>query len=137
MPAKDEFVAAARSYLGVRWLHQGRNRLGVDCVGLIIAAARDIGVEVPDMRGYRRSPDPQKFLGHIYENSIPEQEPIPGSFGVFRDGTQPCHVGIFAEQNGLVSLIHSYSRLGKVIEEEFTHEWPRNLVAIRSIESMI
>lgn len=136
MPSKLDFLEAARGWSGVRWLHQGRNRMGVDCVGLLIVAAADLGIEVPDLRGYRRTPDPSIFVTHILENSVPESEPLPGTFGIFRDGTQPCHVGIFGEMHGQVSLVHAYAGTGKVMEEVFAHNWPANLVTIRSIEGL-
>lgn len=134
--SKQDYADAARNWLDVRWVHQGRSRLGVDCVGLLIVAANDLGITIPDMPGYRRSPNPQKFIGHIFANSVPETEIMPGHFGVFRDGTQPCHAGIFAEQNGQVTLIHAYAGTGKVMEEPFIHDWPSRLFAIRSIEGL-
>lgn len=43
----SEIVKAARRYLGVRFRMQGRTVEGLDCVGLIAAAARDVGVFTP------------------------------------------------------------------------------------------
>ena len=136
MHSKDDFIAAARSWIGTRWVHQGRNRAGVDCVGLLLMAAADIGIELPDMPGYRRSPNPALFVTHIRDNSLAVAEPTPGTFGIFRDGTQPCHVGIFAERDGHLTLIHAYSALGKVLEEDFIHDWPKKLVEVRAIEGI-
>src|SRR5690606_33732275 len=100
----------------VNWRHQGRSRMGIDCVGLLIVAAADLGITIPDMKGYRRSPEPRLFLEHIRANSNPETEPLPGNFGIFRDGTQPCHVGIFASKYEQVSLLHAYAGTGIVME---------------------
>lgn len=48
-------VAAARALVGVRFRRQGRGPDGLDCVGLVVAAARGagIGVSVPDWLPYR------------------------------------------------------------------------------------
>lgn len=132
MPNNNDFIESARSYMGVKWRHQGRNRMGVDCVGLVICALADIGVEVPDMQGYRRSPDPI-FVEHIRNNSAAAIGPVPGTLGIFRDGTQPCHVGIFGTLHGQVSLIHAYTGTGKVMEEVFMHDWPNKLVETRAL----
>lgn len=137
MPNKLDYVEAARGWLDVRWLHQGRSRQGIDCVGLLIVAAADLGITLPDMPGYRRSSDPAKFLGHVVANSLPESEPHPGAFGIFRDGTQPCHVGIFGERDGHLTLIHAYAGTGKVMEELFIHDWPLHLMSVRSIEGLV
>lgn len=110
--------------------------MGVDCVGLIIAAGADLGLEIPDMKGYRRTPNKELFINHIRANSVFAPEPIPGTFGIFRDGNQPCHVGIFAEMYGQVSLIHAYVGTGIVMEEVFAHHWPNRLIEIRALEEL-
>lgn len=136
MPAKDEFVKAARGWIGVKWLHQGRNRAGIDCVGLLLMASKDVGLDVPDLAGYRRSPDRKKFIDHINANSQPETTTQAGNFGIFRDGTQPCHVGIFAERDGVLTLIHAYAGTGMVMEEPYCHDWPKKLMTIRSVTGL-
>lgn len=128
-----DLVEAARSYLGVRWMHQGRSPLGVDCVGLLICAGGDVGLSIPDMKGYRRTPQPDVFVRHILDNSNEQSGPLIGNFGIFRDGTQPCHVGIFGEQYGQPSLIHSFAGTGKVMEEPFDPYWQQRCVAYRSM----
>lgn len=40
------FVLAARSYVGVPFQDKGRSRRGLDCIGLLVLAAKDCGVEV-------------------------------------------------------------------------------------------
>lgn len=136
MPSSNDYVEAARSYLGVRWRHQGRDRMGVDCVGLLIVAGADLGIEIADKQGYRRSPDKDAFINHIRDNSVPADAPRPGTFGIFRDGNQPCHVGIFAEMHGEVSLIHAYVGTGVVMEEVFAHDWPRRLIEVRALAEL-
>jgi len=106
--------------------------MGVDCVGLVLCAGADIGLDLPDMQGYRRTPD-LIFVEHIRNNSLPAEGPLPGTLGIFRDGTQPCHVGIFATMHDQVSLIHAYAGTGLVMEEVFIHDWPRKLVEVRAL----
>lgn len=48
------FVAAARGWIGVPSRHQGRSRGGVDCIGLVVMAARDCGYDVPMTANYGR-----------------------------------------------------------------------------------
>lgn len=136
MPRTDEFIEAARSYIGVKWMHQGRNRMGIDCVGLVVNSLADIGLVVPDMKGYRRQPDPAVFLGHIHEHSLPEANPAPGMVGIFRAGPQPCHIGIFAEKYGQLSLIHAYAGQRVVMEEPFIHHWPSLLMEVRKVQGL-
>lgn len=110
--------------------------MGIDCVGLLICAGADIGIEVPDMQGYRRSPQPEAFLGHIRDNSDPISNPAHGCFGIFRDGTQPCHVGVFCEIDEVLYLVHAYAGTGVVMEEPFIHHWPGRLIETRCLRGL-
>lgn len=140
MPTVNEFIESARSYTGVRWRHQGRNRAGVDCVGLIVAGLADIGIEIEDATGYRRSPEPERFVEHIRNVTDPVEAfgalPVPGDVAVFREKQQPCHVGIFTEKNGIIHILHSYAPIGKVMEEPFIHHWPRFLLMTRRLKGL-
>jgi cell wall-associated NlpC family hydrolase len=49
-------VREARTYMGVRWRHQGRDRRGLDCAGLVVASLRGIGRAVRDSTAYGRVP---------------------------------------------------------------------------------
>lgn len=136
MPTTEEFVAAARNWIGTRWLHQGRNRQGVDCVGLVVVAAADVGIQVQDAEGYRRTAHKEVFLKHIRDQTEFIPQPEPGCIGIFRDGTQPCHVAIFGTMYDKLSLIHANGIVGKVVEELFIHEWPQALIETRKIKEL-
>lgn len=51
------FVEAARGFLGVPWVHQGRTERGMDCVGLVVLAMRRCGVNAPLDATYGRMQD--------------------------------------------------------------------------------
>lgn len=38
---REQFVRAALTYIGTEYRHQGRNRNGLDCVGLVVCALHD------------------------------------------------------------------------------------------------
>ena len=75
---RGEVLAEARSWLGVPYLHQGRSRLGVDCVGLLIMVARGIGISDYDVSGYPRVPS-SDFLRAECERLMRR---IPASAGI-------------------------------------------------------
>jgi hypothetical protein len=56
---RSQIVAKAKSFIGTPWKHQGRTRRSVDCVGLVVAIADELGVLPPDLEipPYRRVPD--------------------------------------------------------------------------------
>lgn len=132
MPTKEDIVTQARSWLGTRWVHQGRTRTGIDCVGLVVCTLTELEIPVDDRTDYRRSPKPDEFLGLIRRQTSPVSIPEPGDMAVFRQDMFPCHVGIFAMKNDTMTIIHAYANAGKVIEEPFANEWPQLLIESRS-----
>ena len=100
-------VEAARAYIGTPFHHQGRVRgVGVDCVGLVVCAARDAGYTVKDTTVYARDPDGASLVGALSEQMQPvEGGWMPGdvlTFWVVKPGL-PQHVGIYAGE----TVIHA------------------------------
>jgi cell wall-associated NlpC family hydrolase len=130
---REDVIAEARKWIGVRWVHQGRSDMGVDCAGLVVLVGQALGLPAEDMLGYRRSPDGVLFRQHIIKQTSFEPQPRPGSIGLFRESRFPTHTGIFAEDDeGNLTLIHAYMPYGRVMEERFIYEWPEKLVAVRN-----
>lgn len=129
----------AREWIGTKWKHQGRNHNGIDCAGLIILVAKEIGV-VPedfDEKNYpRRSPHSQEFLQY-FKDRLPQKknnEKKPGDVVILKEPVYPCHCGILAEREGQLTLIHAHAPRKKVLEE-FWHQgdWPSLHVATFSL----
>lgn len=133
MPTRAEVVAAARAYDGVRWVHQGRSKAGIDCAGLLIRVHLDLGLPVRDMQGYKRTPDGLLFLNNIRSQTVIAPAPLPGTICVFKETLLPCHVGFFTEKHGVIHILHSFAPQGKVIEEPYDHYWPAKLTEMRDI----
>ncbi len=119
-------VDAARAYLGVPWRHQGRSARGLDCAGLVILTARDLGLSDYDTTGYSRHAQGLNFVEHFRANmdGIAVAVAGPGDVLVFADAAYPCHCGILSERHGVPHLIHAHALRRKVIEEPYTGEWP-------------
>ena len=119
------FVACARSFVGVRWRHQGRNRNGIDCGGLLAACITRIGRGVYDPTGYGRRPYRGSLEATLRENlGDPVDSLQYGDVAVFAWGNAaPNHVGIVADHpHGGHSLIHAFAPIGKVIETRLDDE---------------
>lgn len=132
MPTPDDIVAYARTWLGTRWVHQGRSPAGIDCAGLLVKVAEHFGLEHEDMLGYRRDPA-RAFLQQVkkYSNPVRPRVPVQGGIGIFHDTTMPCHTGIFAvdSKTGVVTVIHSESFPRRCVHEQTYSE------GIMSLES--
>lgn len=135
--SRQQVVEEARSWIDVRWKHQGRNRAGIDCIGLVVMTMKAFDIPVEDLTGYRRSPNPAIFMTGIQSQLDLCSQPLPGGVAIFREALQPCHVGIFAGTAENLTLIHGYAPYGRVREEPFTNQWPRLLVETRQFRELI
>lgn len=121
-------VEAARSFLGVKFKHRGRNpSIGIDCAGLVVVSLMKIGIEPYDIRTYGREPY-QDGLREVVEKNL--GKPIspafasPGDIGLFRFDREPHHIGIFGDYLlGGLSLIHSSGEAGEVVEHRLDSIW--------------
>lgn len=119
-----DFIAAARSYVGVPFRHQGRTRHGVDCIGLVVCAARDIGLTLADRTDYPRDPNGLLPL-EMARQFAPVESPQAGDILLMRFRGEPQHVAILAG----TTLIHGYASIGRVVEHGMDAKWRRRIVA--------
>lgn len=120
------FVAEARSYLGVRWEHQGRSRQGVDCVGLpVVCAAAVYGWQLatPD---YERDTTDETMLelcAQHLRRILDLSRMQPGDIVVL-GFEQQRHMAILGDYpGGGLSIIHAYLPNRKVIETRLDSVW--------------
>lgn len=130
MPTTADVWQAALAYEGAPWRHQGRSRAGLDCLGLIIAVAVDLGLEGAERhlgvesRRYRMLP-PNRLAAELLARGMTRAAgPDIGRVGLFaQPGTYPIHVGIFGDGE----LIHAFAKAGKVVRHGYVAPWPGNL----------
>jgi cell wall-associated NlpC family hydrolase len=147
MDRSQAIIAAARTYLGTPFKHQGRLRgIGVDCIGLLVGAVRDAGYSIGDCADYGRAPNPRELLGEMSKHATRASRPfdqlrvlpdlgaaaiaIPGDVLVFWTLAPhlPRHVGLRTD----TGLIHTWAEVGKVVEYEhgLGPEWAEQLHSV-------
>jgi hypothetical protein len=127
MPRAADIVAAAGAYAGVAWKHQGRAGHGLDCLGLLIVAALDAGLEhargFMDMEGRRYGMMPPNALARelVKAGMVRAPAAVAGGVGLFaQPGSYPSHVGIFAAGAGEpLEIIHASALERKVVRHLF------------------
>lgn len=127
---KDDVVNAARAQIGTPFRHQGRlPGVALDCAGLVVTVAQDLGVEHVDVIGYGRRPTGELRAVMAAQQSI-EQVPIAdrqaGDILVMRFAKEPQHLAICAG----TTIIHSYETVKKCCEHDMTHEWAKRITEV-------
>lgn len=117
---RQEIVAAARAHIGTPFLMQGRTAAGLDCAGLLVVTMQAVGLTPKDLLGYRGVPDSRRFLAVLHSNLVPHRgPPIEGCIGLFRQGSTPCHIGVFTQVAGELHMINSHVSRKRVVEERY------------------
>lgn len=133
-------VAAARGYLRVRWHHMGRTREGLDCVGLVLVAFRDVGLPLRDAEAYARGHRGDELLQHVAGQGVrvpldPDQTGDPaagtrdGDVLLFAEELYVCHLGIRSTMWGVPAVIHAHAGRRMVREEPLASGMGRKLRA--------
>lgn len=133
MPSRrSDVLEAARGLLGAPFRHQGRDRSGIDCIGLIIAVGRAIGVgdrwpELP----YHRFP-PEAFVREILGCYLEPLggAPEPGDVALIRWRRTANHLAIVTDGSDPFGLLHAYYVTGTVVEHRADHHWRDRIVAL-------
>ncbi len=115
-------VEEARTWCGVPFRHQGRNRQGIDCAGLVIAIAWGLRLSGYDYKAdYRREPKPDEFIAAFRANmrEKPIADRLSGDIVLIRDGRFTCHSAVIDGDN----MIHAFATRRKVVKERFTDDW--------------
>ncbi len=137
MTTRAQIVEEARSWIGVRWRHQGRTRVhGIDCIGLVARVGEAFGMvdmaTVPN--DYGRRTECYDFLIPFQQHMerIPLKEAKEGDVVILREHAYPCHCGILGSRDGDLTLIHAYLPRHQVMEERYSAAWiPKSLHAFR------
>lgn len=123
---RQDIVDTARKALGTKWRHQGRLvPNGVDCVGLVLWTARQLGLSNYEPPAYQRNAQWNQFVGYFREH-MPEVRIADIKIGdvlIFRQNVFPCHCGIVTQVGKDPKFIHSYLMRRKVVEERLTPGW--------------
>ncbi|MBS3648872.1 hypothetical protein KEU06_09660 [Pseudaminobacter sp. 19-2017] len=138
-PSRDEIVAAAREYLGVPFKKAGRDKFGLDCVGLIILAGRNCGLEIYDTTKYTMGPHPELLHEFLYPQTerLPGNRLVHGSIAILRDSIFPMHTGIITTDGSEPMIINASAKARRVVEEPYKIHWAANLVGMRDYKGMI
>lgn len=118
-------VEIARTYLGTKWVHQGRSRNGLDCIGLVEVAFSDYSL--PDWTDYDRNPSGgllEKRAREALGPPVPLASMRPNDIVLMAFPRVVRHVGIVGDHpDGGLTLIHTYRSINRVCEHRIDDRW--------------
>mgnify|MGYP000308850099 CR=1 FL=1 len=124
-------VATARSYLGTRWLHQGRTREGIDCIGLVIEVAKHVKGWTYDITDYARQATDETMLNlchhHLEAKGLHEVQPGDVLIMAFDHQRHAAIVGDYPAPHE-VSIIHAYATSRAVVEQRLDTMWSNRVI---------
>lgn len=143
-------IDAARSLVGVPFIHQGRSAAsGLDCVGMIIVLGHLIKYphEIADVEGYARTPSAGKLLEMMNKNldEIPLSEVRAGDIYLMRvGGIKPRHTAVrVSDELDIVNgkeptMVHALNRgrMNRVVEHR-CRQWQQGFVKGFRIRGLI
>ncbi len=139
MISGNDVVIAASSWIGTPFQHQARVKgIGVDCAGLVIGVAHQIGVTDYDIDGYPRVPDGammERVLGEqlIHVNMDNMQAGDVLLFGFMKYAQ---HLAIITQMNP-VYIIHAYQPNGKVTHHRLDTVWRRRIRGVYRLPGVV
>jgi len=132
---RKEILEAAISLRGVRFVHQGRNDSGVDCVGFLHVVANKIGLpNIVDATDYKRQPQPEVLWKYLLKNceEIPLSEIRPADVFFMRlHSPKPRHTAMLFDENNIIHASEKGVRIQPL--SDFHKEWFCRAVRIRGV----
>lgn len=116
-------MAEANKHVGVRWRHLGRDpATGLDCAGLIIRVACDLGIVDYETTAYSRRPNSNEFRRVMLEAGMISVAPREhGDVLRLAAPKWPVHVGILEiDDAGVEWLIHAWADARMIVREHLT-----------------
>lgn len=139
MPTRADIVRIARTFVGMKFVHQGRGLTatvngrpvgGIDCAGLIIVVGHKAGCIPPDvdLPVYSRLPDGKTIRQMLtaHATQIGLRDAKPGDILVLKwEGSRfPNHMAILSDlPDGRMGMIHAFFSLRRVVESGYAEPW--------------
>ena len=129
----DDIVTEAKKWVGVEFRHCGRNKYGVDCIGLVIKVAHGLNLSEYDTNSYARRPNVAEFLRGFksHMDAVPKSQMAHGDVLLTKAVRFPVHCGILeVDEYGQKWFIHSSEPIGQVVREALSEQRMNDIIHV-------
>jgi NlpC/P60 family putative phage cell wall peptidase len=131
MIGSEQIVAEARRWIGTPYQHQARlHGVGVDCAGLVICVARDLGIFDVEYSDYGQIPNAGMLRAICEKHLLRIDDVEPGCIllmGFLLGPSQEQHLAILTDAG---TIVHAYSHAGACVEHRYSMAWRSRTRAI-------
>lgn len=120
----NDIVAVANGLVGVRYRHQGRSQVGLDCAGFIIVVAKLNDISNFDTTSYSSRPNAEEFTREMIRagcKQLPYGKHKHGDILRLNTAGWPVHIAIYEiDERGREWYLHAYLPHKKVTRDPLT-----------------
>jgi len=138
---RHTLLATMQQYIGLPFQYQGRGqvladgtRTGVDCIGLVLRVAWDVGLPLEDSADYQSIADAGRLTAELERQLlvIPLADVAPGDVVQWRESmalySPPGNVALVGWQQERLTLVAAIAGRG-VVEWGYRAPWPARVTA--------
>jgi len=157
---RADLIAAARKFRGAPFVHQGRGRAGVDCLGLLLVAGRacNPGIDAywrelalaegrPMLKSGNPIDDPRyeiapnaaemkEWLDYVAVRKV-GLVPTPGDILTFSFNLNPAYLGFATEVQGRPYVLAAFSTAKMVTERSLTGHFRASLRGVYEARGVV
>lgn len=130
-PQAREIVAAVRACIGTRFRSQGRSPgVGLDCVGVALAAADAAGMTKPVMPHYQLGGDNEAVAATLTDIAglVRITDARPGDLWIFAPAPGQRHFAVQVTETASIDsqprrFVHAHAGIGRVVESPADPAW--------------
>lgn len=124
MVAPQAVIDEARAWLGTPYQHQARLKgVGVDCAGLLIGVARELGIADVHVAGYGPVPHAGMLRATVEQHCIRIDAPEPACvllMGWLPGPEGEQHLAILTDAD---TIVHAYAHAQACVEHRYSSAW--------------
>jgi cell wall-associated NlpC family hydrolase len=125
---RSEITAAALSMVGTPFHAQGRAPgIGLDCLGVVVCAAKALGIVHQDRAAYPMRPDGTLMPELDRQFTRVRGEPQEGDVLLMAFDGEPHHVAIMISEG---RIVHAYSTVRKCVVQSYSDHWRAKVKAV-------